>query len=196
MVDSSRRRYRKEQVMSKVLSFTIGLLIAGMSVAAAQAQSPPADRIIPQHGLEAVTSGVTLSGYQAKPVSPHGLEAVTSGVTLSGYPQSGPSRTPDTADAAFRAHHPELADRSDVVSRYMERGAGAESGVARVRPPDVSDQALAVQEHLTPTTIVVAKGGFDWGDAAIGLAAGLAIMLIVAGAIMIVRASDRRRLAV
>src|SRR2546421_5981775 len=121
MVGSSRRRYRKEQEMRKVLSITLGFLIAGISVAVAQAQSDPVGRIIAQEDAKGVILHST---------------------------SSGPTRPPDTADAASLAQLPGHS--------YGPRSA------ADVRPPDVQD---ATHAGLTPTVLVVAKGGFDWGDA-------------------------------
>jgi len=55
-------------------------------------------------------------------------------------------------------------------------------------------KALAAA-HTTPATVVVtvAAGGFDWGDAGIGSAAGVALVLLCAGGVVLVRDGRRQK---
>jgi hypothetical protein len=44
-----------------------------------------------------------------------------------------------------------------------------------------------------PTVVVEHTGGFDWGDAAIGAAAGLAVALVLIGGLALARGERRSR---
>ena len=81
-------------------------------------------------------------------------------------------------------------------------------GHVSVQPsPDLSPaQRIVLQENArrndpallgpgpVPTTItIVDSGGFDWGDAGIGAAAGVAVMLALAGSALVLRTGRPRR---
>lgn len=53
----------------------------------------------------------------------------------------------------------------------------------------------AATEHATPAAIVVTVdgGGFDWGDAGIGGAAGVALVILGAGSIVLLRDGRRQK---
>ena len=86
------------------------------------------------------------------------------------------SRPPDVRDTAASVA---LASTPDVFERYATAhpyGIGLPSGTEIVvRPPDVSDAALAVQTGSSTTQ----SSGFDWTDWAIGIGAGLGLMLLL-----------------
>jgi hypothetical protein len=87
------------------------------------------------------------------------------------------ARPPDVADAATAA----AADVPDVFERAAVRAQTAQAAAA-IRPDDRAGP-LGVGE---PTLVTVSKGrGFDWGDWAIGLLAGLGLASGLAGAVVL-----------
>jgi hypothetical protein len=80
------------------------------------------------------------------------------------------------------------------------RDSGRQPSVVQtdLRSPDARDVATRPTETYTPGSIVqstpvvaLSPDGFDWGDAGIGAAGGLALLALSAGTVMIV--SQRRR---
>jgi hypothetical protein len=102
-------------------------------------------------------------------------------------------RMPDTRDAAEASgHHP------PPPSSFA---ATAERQYRDLRSPDARDagagRGLYDQEPPAPVSVVqvrdVGGSGFDWGDAAIGAAAMVALFSIACGAALLVTARRRRR---
>jgi hypothetical protein len=70
------------------------------------------------------------------------------------------------------------------------------AGNAAARPPSgYSPDAASSGQGSTVVRVFVPSGGFDWGDAGIGAAAGLAVSLVAAGGALAVsrRREDRVR---
>ena len=87
------------------------------------------------------------------------------------------ARPPDVADAASAV----AADVPDVLERAAIRAQATQGGIA-IRPDDRAGP-LGVGE---PTFVSVPSGhGFDWGDWAIGLLAGLGLASGLAGAVLL-----------
>jgi len=147
-VRSDRTLHGKEQDMRKAFCIVIGLTIAATAASAAQGQQPsPIQRIIAQENAKAMTL------HRVPRLQP----------VLDG-------RSPDTIDAALRAH---AADNGQ---------AGLD-----LRSPDTRDAAFAAHAAPAPTVVVVSSSGFDWTDAGIGGAAVFAIVLLAAGGLTLTR---------
>jgi hypothetical protein len=82
-------------------------------------------------------------------------------------------RSPDTVDAATRAH----------------TAAPTHASVADYRSPDARSAVLVVASTSAETSGTLADGsGFDWADAGIGATSGIALTLIlVAAAFLLMR---------
>lgn len=76
---------------------------------------------------------------------------------------------------------PALAWQSDLTPNGSEVPAGS---------PSVTSQAGVPATPPTVVRVIASSGGFDWGDAGIGAAGGLAISLIGLGGALAV--SERR----
>jgi len=104
------------------------------------------------------------------------LSAYSSGLAWSGVLPH--SRTPDP--------------RGPAAAQGSAKRALQESSVADGRSPDTRDfSALA---H-SPVVTVVQSPGFEWGDFGIGVAAALAVVLIVLGSFKLVSGRKGRRQA-
>src|SRR4051794_15520293 len=77
---------------------------------------------------------------------------------------SGDHRSPDTIDAARRAH--------------------AQTVSGDHRSPDTIDAALAAHA-VPPRIVIVSRRAFDWRVAGIGVVAGVAVSLVAAGALLL-----------
>jgi hypothetical protein len=64
--------------------------------------------------------------------------------------------------------------------------AALSAPVTQVGKGEAKNGQPFTQPVLTPAVLVRANGGFDWGDAAIGVAAGLGIALAMVGALLLV----------
>ena len=101
-------------------------------------------------------------------------------------------RSPDTLDAAavasFDGRSPDTVDAA-VLARDA---ASTPLAVVDGRSPDTSDASFAAHT-VAPTLTVVDAGGFDWVDAGIGAAGGLAIAFVVGGALLVLTTRNHDR---
>jgi hypothetical protein len=67
------------------------------------------------------------------------------------------------------------------------------AGASRVGYGEAKNDQPFNQPVVSPTPLVRSSGGFDWGDAAIGLAAGIGLALMLAGLLVAMRRSPRVR---
>lgn len=63
---------------------------------------------------------------------------------------------------------------------------GQSTNVARVGNGEAKNEQPFTQPAPVPTIVIRANGGFDWGDAAIGSAAGLGFALALVGGLLLV----------
>ena len=154
------------------LAATIGalaLLAPGLS-AGADARS-----INPIH-----TSGHASTSGLLDQRSPDTIDAAAQ--TLTTLPSG--IMSPDTRDAALAAHASATA-----VSRTLATPVGD------LRSPDTRDAARSTNASREPRPLGK-DGGFDWTDAGIGATSGLAIAFLAVGALLFVRRSNGRRIAI
>ena len=71
------------------------------------------------------------------------------------------------------------------------RGARAGPGPAQRRPPRAGTGEIAVVDVPAVTAIELPAEGFDWGDAGIGAAGGVAVLVMLVG--LTLAATHRRR---
>jgi hypothetical protein len=104
-------------------------------------------------------------------------------------------RSADTKDAAFVAQSTVtgLDLRSPDTKEAAATAHATRSGVD-LRSPDTRDAAVAAHAAPAPSVVVVGDSGFDWVDAGIGAGGGIAIALLAAGALVLLR-SSRGKLA-
>jgi hypothetical protein len=92
-------------------------------------------------------------------------------------------RSPDTRDAALRAHDDRFKSSSLAPSALM---ASQAPSLIDGRSPDTKDAAYAASNP--PATVVLATAaGFDWTDAGVGAAAGFGIATIAAAGLALTR---------
>ncbi len=105
-------------------------------------------------------------------------------------------RSPDTKDAAALVHAQTVAlsDGRSPDTRDAAAIAHATQPAVDGRSPDTRDAAIVAHTAPVPSVIVVGNGGFNWTDAGIGAAGGVAIALLSGGALLLFR-GGRGRLA-
>ena len=116
---------------------------------------------------------------------PGGIAALQTGAAR--HPDSRAVRGVGTTSTAPRS----VAIRPDDQAGMRGPGAFDSSPGAAATHPDNRDAARG-PGALTPTIGVASTDGFDWGDALIGLLAGMGSALLLAGG-FIVLASQRTR---
>ena len=84
-------------------------------------------------------------------------------------------RSPDTIDATKQARATPVTD---------------------LRSPDTRDGVFAAPTNTATPVTRAEVSGFDWIDAGIGATSGFAIAILAAGALLLIRRSNGRRLAV
>jgi hypothetical protein len=95
--------------------------------------------------------------------------------------------------AAYRGTSPALAPTNQSPDdRALYRGTSPTLALASLGPDDraFARNVREIDPRTVPVAVVSPPGGFDWSDAAIGGAFGLALALLGAGAILI---AHRRR---
>lgn len=107
-------------------------------------------------------------------------------------------RSPDTIDATARAlatpgSEPRSPDTRDAALTATHAPATL---VGDLRSPDTRDTALAAPTSQALRVDPTSTSRFDWIDAGIGATSGFGIALLVAGALLLIRRSNDRRLAV
>jgi hypothetical protein len=111
--------------------------------------------------------------------TPSGLKA--DGLRLQAMAQVYKQQIQAVPDLVERyAAKQQIQAAPDVVERYAATHGGPTQSLVS-RPPDISDTALAVQYG----SVSPSKTGFDWGDWAIGLAAGFGLALVAAGGVLL-----------
>lgn len=107
------------------------------------------------------------------------------------FTRSVADRTPAQVLRSASQAAPELGERKNEWPFTRPVGGSAVSPVAwsadlsRVGIGEAKNQQPFTQPVLEPSVLVSSSDGFDWGDAGIGVAAGLGFAAIVAGALLL-----------
>ena len=96
-------------------------------------------------------------------------------------------RQSQSAQAAVVAGEPknQLPFTRPIAARAISQ-VGQSTTVARVGNGEAKNEQPFTQPAAVPTIVVRTSGGFDWGDAGIGVAAGLGIALALVGGLLLV----------
>jgi hypothetical protein len=135
--------------------------------------------------LAFAVAGTIASAAQAVPVP---------GVYGNAGTASVAQRPDDRAGPLGVGTQPALIDRSDVVSRYLDRQAGTVAYQHSLGIGTMPDSALRPDDRpgilgvgeVEPVTTPTGTG-FDWEDAGVGLGSGFAIALALGGAFLLMR---------
>jgi hypothetical protein len=100
-------------------------------------------------------------------------------------------RSPDTRDAAQAAQAARLGPADGRSPDTVDATRAAQASLVQAvdgRSPDTLDAAF--QAHA-PVSVIVRSPGFQWSDFAVGVAAALGLILLVAGPVKFVMARHR-----
>ena len=107
-------------------------------------------------------------------------------------------RSPDTIDATRQTPVASVSDlRSpDTHDTALSAAHVHATPVTDLRSPDTRDANLIVPTNVATPVVLVGSSGFDWTDAGIGATSGFAVAILAAGALLLIRRTNGRRLVV
>jgi hypothetical protein len=162
----ARRRFKR--------SLVLGLALAALGSTAAQAATRPDDRAgrlgVGTPGA-AQTSAIRLDDR----AGPLGVGTDIVSQHIVNHPATGPATGESKNEAPF------VAEAGAGNSTRLSQASPVERIIAQERGRH-GDARIFGSSEPASVQIVQAPGGFDWGDAAVGGAATLALVLLLAGA--------------